>query len=151
MQRNGFTLLEILIVISIIALLFSIIVPCLMSAKDRALELNAMQVGVNDEGKVRLEIQNLSDRKIYEDIYMIKIDPPRNCRVFLKKPYPSGVKLIKRDGQDYIKWRPKLKDIGVHFITVVFEGEEISEQEITIFVFNKKLLDAEREGKLDAD
>jgi len=150
-QRKAFTLLELLIVMSIIALLFSIIVPCLMSAKERALELNSMQVEVDDEGKVRLEIQNLSDRKPYEDIYMIKIDPPRNCRVFIKKPYPSGMKLIKRDGQDYIKWRPKLDDIGVHFITVVFEGEEISEQEITIYVFNKELLEAEREDKLDAD
>lgn len=82
---------------------------------------------------------------------MIEINPPRKCRFFLKKPYPSGMKLIKRDGQDYIKWRPKLKDIGVHFITVVFEGEKISEQEITVFVFNKELLDAEREDKSDAD
>jgi len=150
-QRKGFTLLELLIVMSIIALLFSILVPCLMSAKERALELFSMQVEVNDEGKVHLEIQNLTNRKLSEDIYMIEINPPRNWRIFLKKPHPSGMKLIKRDGQDYIKWRPKLDDIGVHFITVVFEGEEISEQEITIFVYNKKLLDAEREAKSDAD
>lgn len=151
MQRKGFTLLELLIVMSIIILLLSILLPCLMSAKERALELFAMEVEVNKDGKVLLEIQNLSDRKSYEDIYMIMIDPPRNCRVFLKRPHPSGMKLIKRDGQDYIKWRPKLDDIGVHFITVVFEGEEISEQEITIYVFNKELLEAEREDKLDAD
>ena len=151
MQRKGFTLLELLIVMSIIVLLMSILLPCLMSAKERALELFAMEVEVNKDGKVLLEIQNLSDRKSYEDIYMIMIDPPRNCRVFLKRPHPSGMKLIKRDGQDYIKWRPKLDDIGVHFITVVFEGEEISEQEITIYVFNKELLEAEREDKLDAD
>ena len=151
MQRKGFTLLELLIVMSIIILLLSILLPCLMSAKERALELFAMEVEVNKDGKVLLEIQNLSDRKSYEDIYMIMIDPPRNCRVFLKIPHPSGMKLIKRDGQDYIKWRPKLDDIGVHFITVVFEGEEISEQEITIYVFNKELLEAELEDKLDAD
>ena len=151
MQRKGFTLLELLIVMSIIILLLSILLPCLMSAKERALELLAMEAEVNKDGKVLLEIQNLSDRKSYEDIYMIMIDPPRNCRVFLKRPHPSGMKLIKRDGQDYIKWRPKLDDIGVHFITVVFEGEEISEQEITIYVFNKELLEAEREDKLDAD
>ncbi len=151
MQRKGFTLLELLIVMSIIILLLSILLPCLMSAKERALELFAMEVEVNKDGKVLLEIQNLSYRKSYEDIYMIMIDPPRNCRVFLKRPHPSGMKLIKRDGQDYIKWRPKLDDIGVHFITVVFEGEEISEQEITIYVFNKELLEAEREDKLDAD
>ena len=151
MQRKGFTLLELLIVMSIIVLLMSILLPCLMSAKERALELFAMQVEVNEEGKVHLEIQNLSDRKSYEDIYMIMIDPPRNCRFFLKRPHPPGMKLIKRDGQDYIKWRPKLDDIGVHFITVVFEGEEISDQEITTYVFNKELLESEREDKLDAD
>jgi prepilin-type N-terminal cleavage/methylation domain-containing protein len=151
MQRKGFTLLELLIVMSIIVLLMSILLPCLMSAKERAYELFAMEVEVNKEGKVLLEIKKPSDRKPYDDIYMIEINPPRNCHVFLKKPHPSGMKLIKRDRQDYIKWRPELDNIGVHFITVVFEGEEISEQEITIYVFNKELLEAELEDKLDAD
>jgi len=150
-QRKGFTLLELLIVMSIIVLLMSILLPCLMRAKESAYELFAMETEVNEEGKVHLEIQNLSDRKPYEDIYMIEINPPRNCHVFLKKPHPSGMKLIRRDRQDYIKWRPKLDNIGVHLITVVFEGEETSEQEIRIYVFNKELLEAEREDKLDAD
>jgi len=151
MQRKAFTLLELLIVMSIIMLLVSILVPCLMSAKERALELFAMQTEVDEDGKVHLEIRNLSDRKSSEGIYMIVIDPPRNRRMFLKRPHPSGMKLIKRDGQDYIKWRPKVDDIGVHLTTVVFEGEEVSEQEITVYVFNKKLLEAELEGKSDAD
>ncbi len=145
MQRKGFTLLELLIVISIIVLLISILVPCLMRAKESAYELFAMEVEVNEEGKVLLEIKNPSDRKPYDDIFMIEINPPMNCHIYLKKPHPSGMKLIKRDRQDYIKWRPKLDDIGVHFITVVFEGEETSEQEIKIYVFNKELLEAERE------
>jgi len=150
-QRKGFTLLELLIVMSIIVLLMSILLPCLMRAKESAYELFAMETEVNEEGKVHLEIQNLSDRKPYEDIYMIGINPLRNRRIFLKRPHPSGMELIKRDGQDYIKWRPKLADIGVHIITVVFEGEETSEKEIKIYVFNKELLEAEREDKLDAD
>ena len=151
MRRKGFTLLELLIVMSAIMILVSILLPCLTGAKDRALELCAMQVEVDKDGKVLMEIKNLSYRKSSEDIYMITIDPPSNCRVSLKRPHPSGMKLINRDGQDYIKWRPKVDDIGVHPVTVVFEGEEISEQEIMIYVFNKKLLEAELENKSDAD
>ncbi len=149
MERKGFTLLELLIVISIIALLFSIIVPCLMRVKESALELAAMQTEVDEEGKVRLEIRKLTNRKLTDDIYMIKIEPPRICRVILKKPYPAGMKLIKRDGQDYIKWRPKPEQIGVHLVTVVFEGEKNSEEEIKVYVYNKELLEAEREEKSD--
>ncbi|MBN1806073.1 MAG: hypothetical protein JW837_12560 [Sedimentisphaerales bacterium] len=57
------------------------------------------------------------------------------------------MKLIRRDRQDYIKWRPKPEDIGTHLVTVVFESEQTSEQEIRFFVFNKKLLEAERENR----
>ena len=46
---------------------------------------------------------------------------------------------------------PEWEDIGIHLITVVFEGDEISEQEITIYVFNKELLDAEQKDKSEAD
>jgi hypothetical protein len=105
-----------------------------MRAKESAYELFAMETEVNEEGKVMLEINKPSERKRYDDIYMIEINPPRNCHIFIKKPYPSGMKLIKRDGQDYIKWRPKLEDVGVHLITVVFEGEETSEKEIKVYV-----------------
>ena len=147
MRRKGFTLHELMVVMSIIVLLMSILLPCLMRAKESAYELFAVQTEVDEEGKVLMEIKNPSDRKRYDDIYMIEINPPKNCHFFIEKPHPSGMKLIKRDRQDYIKWRPELEDIGVHLITVVFEGEEISEQEIRIYVFNKELLDAEREKK----
>jgi len=151
MQRKGFTLLELLIVISIIVLLMSILLPCLMRAKESAYELFAMQTQVNEEGKVLLNIKDPSDRKPYDDIYMIEINPPMNCHFYIKKPYPAGMKLIKRDRQDYIKWRPKPDDIGVHTIAVVFEGEKISEQEMKIYVHNKALLEAKREGKSGED
>ena len=146
-RLKGFTLLELLIVMSIIVLLMSILLPCLFRAKESAYELFAMQTEVDEEGKVRIEIKNPSDRKAHDDIYMIEVDPPRNCHYFIKKPHPAGMKLIKRDGQDYIKWRPRWEDIGVHSITVVFEGQETAEQEIRIYVFNKELLEAEREKR----
>jgi hypothetical protein len=40
-----------------------------------------------------------------------------------------------------------VSDIGVHPITVVFEGEKTTEQQMTVYVYNKKLLDAQRENQ----
>jgi len=143
MERKGFTLLELLVVMSIILVLLSLSLPCLFRAKDIALALVAMQVGVNEEGEVSLEINDRSNRKATDDIYMIKIDRPRKCRVRLKEPLPSGMKLRRKDRDDYILWRPKPQHIGRHPVTVVFEGEETSEKEITIYVYTKELLEAE--------
>jgi prepilin-type N-terminal cleavage/methylation domain-containing protein len=149
MERKGFTLLELLVSMSILLVLVSISLPCLLRAKDSALQLVAMEVGVNEEGKVFLEINDRSNRKPTDDIYMIKIDRPRKCHVRLKEPLPSGMKLKRKDGQDYIMWRPKMQHLGRHPVTAVFEGEETSEREIVIYVFNKELLEAQREDKKD--
>lgn len=149
MRPKGFTLLELLIVMSIIVLLLSILLPCLIGAKESAFELFAMQVEADDEGKVLLEIRNPTDRETYEGIYIIKIDRPYICDISLKKPYHPGMKIIKRDGDDYIKWRPKLSDIGVHPVTVVFSGEKTSEKQLKIYVYNKNLLDPELKEKLN--
>ncbi len=149
MKRKGFTLLELLVVMSIIVVLMSISLPCLLRAKDSALQLVAMEVGVDDEGKVVLEIDDRSNRKATDGIYMIKIDRPGKCSVRLKKPLPSGLKLRRKDGHDYILWRPKPQHIGMHRVTVAFEGEEPSEKEITIYVYTKELLEAQRAEKED--
>lgn len=149
MAREGFTLLELLVVMSIILVLLSISLPCLLRAKDSALQLVAMEVEVNEEGKVSLEINDRSNRKPTDDIYMIKIDRPAKSHVRLKRPLPSGMKLRRKDGHDYILWRPRTEHIGMHSITVVFDGEEASEKEITVYVYTRKLLEAQREDKKD--
>lgn len=150
-QRKGFTLLELLVVMSIIVLLLSILLPCLVTVKDRAFELFAMQTAVDEEGKVMLQVQDPSDRESYEGIYMIEIKRPGRCSAFIRKPHHPRMELIKKDGEYYIKWRPTMGDIGIHLVTVVFEGEVTSEQEITIYVYNKKLLDAKKEEMSNAD
>jgi hypothetical protein len=123
----------------------------LLRAKDSALALAAMQVGVNEEGEAALKINDRSNRKATDNIYMIKIDRPRKCSVRLKRPYPSGMKLRREDGHDYIFWRPKPQHIGRHPVTVVFEGEEASEKEITIYVYSEASLEAQREAEKNAD
>lgn len=149
MERRGFTLLELLVVMSIIAVLMSISLPGLLRAKDSALALVAMEVAVNDEGKVFLEIDDRSNRKATDGIYMIKIDHPRKSSVRLKKPLPSGMKLRRKEGRDYIFWRPKPQHIGRHPVTILFKGEETSEKKIAVYVYTKEGLEALRKEKTD--
>jgi prepilin-type N-terminal cleavage/methylation domain-containing protein len=147
MERKGFSLLELLVVMSIILVLLSISLPCLLRAKDSAFALVATEVAVNEEGNVFLEINDRPNRKATDNIYMIKIDRPRQCSVRLKRPCPSGMKLRKKDDQNYILWRPNPHQIGRHQVTVVFSGEETSEKEVTVYVYTQEDLKALQKGK----
>jgi len=146
-QRKGFTLLELLVVMSIILVLMSISLPCLLRAKDSALALVAMEVDVNKEGKVLLEINDRPNRRATDNIYMIKIDRPPRCSARLKRPHPSGMKLRRKDGQDYILWRPNPKQIGMHQVTLAFNGDQTSEKEVTVYVYSEESLKALRKAK----
>ena len=147
MERKGFTLLELLVVLSIILVLLSLSLPCLLRAKDSALGLVAMEVAVNEEGKVFLEINDRSNRRPTDNIYLIEIDRPPTCSVRLKRPCPAGMKLRRKDGQDYLLWRPKPQQIGTHQVTVVFNGPETSEKEVTVYVGTPEVLKALREAQ----
>jgi prepilin-type N-terminal cleavage/methylation domain-containing protein len=147
MERKGFTLLELLVVMSIIVVLFSLSLPCLLRAKDNALALVAREVGVDKEGKVFLEINDRSNRGPTENIYLIKIDRPPKCDVRLKGPCPSGMKLRRKDGENYLLWRPTPQQIGTHQVTVVFNGPEVSEKEVTVYVGTSEALKALQKDK----
>jgi len=149
MKQRGFSLIELLVVISIIVVLMGISLPGLLRAKDGALALAAMEAGVNDSNSVALEINDRSNRKLTDNIYMIKIDCPRKTRLRLKRPYPSGMKVRSRDGRDYILWKPKPKHLGKHSVTVVLKGKETSEREIEFYVYSDAFLEAQRENKED--
>jgi len=147
MERKGFSLLELLVVMSIILVLLGVSLPGLLRAKDSALALVAMEVAVNKEGKVFLEINDRPNRKATDNVYMIKIDRPRQCGVRLKRPHPSGMRLRKKDGEDYILWRPTPQQMGTHQVTIVFSGPETSEKEVTAYVGTHEVLKALREAQ----
>ncbi len=147
MKRKAFTLLELLVVMSIILVLLSISLPPLLRAKDSALALVAMEVQPDDEGKVFLEINDRSNRKATDDVYMIRIDHPTKSSVRLKKPLPSGLKLRRKDRRTYILWQPKPRHIGRHPVTVLLQGETTSEKNLTIYVYTEEQLEAQRKEK----
>ena len=147
MERKGFTLLELLVVMSILLVLLGLSLPCLLRAKDSALALVAREVAVNKEGKVFLEMNDRSNRGPTDNLYLIKIDRPPKCSVRLKGPSPSGMKLRKKDGENYILWRPTPQQIGTHQVTVVFNGQETSEKEVTVYVYLPEALKALQKGK----
>jgi hypothetical protein len=57
------------------------------------------------------------------------------------------MKLRKKDGQDYILWRPKPQQIGTHQVTVVFNSQETSEKEVTVYVYTREALKALQKAK----
>jgi prepilin-type N-terminal cleavage/methylation domain-containing protein len=144
---SAFTLIELLVVISIIAILMSILLTSLAIAWDRAKELFAVEETIDEENKVYLEIHELFDRKPYEGLYMIPIEPPKDYQdsiMSLKSPHPKGMELVYRKGDlwrgHYLKWRPRIDQIGEHIVTIFFEAEKTVEQKFIVYVFNEEIL-----------
>lgn len=44
-------------------------------------------------------------------------------------------------------WRPKPQQIGMHQVTVVFNGQETSEKEVTVYVYTHEALKALQKDK----
>jgi hypothetical protein len=58
----------------------------------------------NEDGKVYLPYSG--------ELLVPEYEPPKDTQVKLKNPHRSGMKLVKRDGQDYIKWYTELDHVG---------------------------------------
>lgn len=131
-RKPGYTLPALLLRIS----LNSAGLRLRMTIADFAVRLLWKSVFMERRGFTLLELL------VVMSIYMIKIDRPPRCGVRLKKPCPSGMRLRKKDGDDYILWRPKRQQIGTHQVTVAFEGEQTSEKEVTVYVYTHEALKA---------
>lgn len=129
MSRKGFSLMELLVCVAILAMLFAILFPALKKIKDMAEEIRAetnATVVVLEKGLVEIE-QNKP--------YKIELKPALNginIKIYLTD-LPEGGKMIEEDGKTYLLWTPTTRET---FKTkLITSGENLKEEtEIMVFV-----------------
>lgn len=129
MRKKGFTLVELIVTIMIIAMLIAITVPAMMKIKTMAEGIRETQnatVVVTEKGLVEVRLGQLSK---------IELKPAFNgigVKVFLAE-IPDGGEIIEKDNRYYLLWTPATKET-FKTIIITSAGELTKEEELMIFV-----------------
>jgi type II secretory pathway pseudopilin PulG len=130
MNRKGFSLMELLVIIAIIFLLLGILFPAINAVKNAADEIVAQTnatVVVLEKGLAEIE-QNKP--------YKIELKPALNgvnIKIYLTE-IPDGGTMIEENGKTYLLWTPTTRET---FKTKLITSGENIKEEIEIMVFVK--------------
>ena len=133
MKKKGFTLVELMVVVAIIAMILALIVPAISKVKD---QIN----GVQTDAQVMesAEIIQLKNNIISVEIdkpYKIELKPAfqgDGVNIYLTNT-PENSEIIKENGKTYLYWVPtSRKTITTTVITVTPDLKK--EQEVTLLV-----------------
>ena len=133
MEKKGFTLIEMLVVIATIMMLLALVVPAIQKVSDIA---NGVQT--EDQVKQSAEIVQLENNNVAVEIdvpYKIELKPAfsgAGVNIYLTN-LPENSEIIKENGKTYLYWIPvDRKMITTTVITATSDLKK--EQEITLMV-----------------
>jgi len=129
MKKDGWTLMELLVVMAIIAMLIALISPAIFKTKEYAEELRTAQ-------EATLVIMKTDTVSIFVDVLSkIELKPSFSgpkVDVYLSN-IPDGAEVITEDGKYYLLWTPQ--KTSMFKATVITSAPNLTkEQEITIIV-----------------
>lgn len=116
MQKKGFTLIELMVIIAIIAMLLSIIGPCIKKVKE-AEERQDAQVAKIENGNLNLKT-GITYKILLSPSFISDGSVPT---MSIKNP-PAGVSIRVEEGQggstvSYLYWTPQ--EVGLSKMTIV--------------------------------
>lgn len=131
MKKKGFTLIELIVVVAIIAMLLALIVPAISKVKN-------ILSGVQTEEQAEIiQLENNTVAVSLDVPYKIELKPAFqgagiNINVYLTNT-PENSEIIKENGKTYLYWIPTSREtITTTVITATPDLKK--EQEITLLV-----------------
>ncbi len=151
MKKKGFSLIELMIVISIIGLLAAIMIPAVKKAKELAKDKEATdqkkQYQPVEQPRTR-SVEPPKDQIIIVTVKKgiawctlnadnkIELKPAfvgTNVNVFMSS-LPDRATIVQENGKHYLLWTPTKKEIFKGVMTTAAPGMDKKEDKITIFV-----------------